>query len=147
MTVPQEKREAILASVMEGASVRQACKDHGVTRSELYLDLAADEAFADHYARALTIRADDQFDEIIEIADGKAIEDGKVADVHRDRLRVDTRKWTLARMNPRKYGDKIQVGGAEDLPPMATVDATRLSSQALREIMAAYDASAQADEG
>lgn len=29
--------------------------------------------------------------------------------VQRSRLRIDTRKWALARMSPRKYGDKIGV--------------------------------------
>lgn len=140
MTIPQEQREAILRAVMEGASLRQACRDLGVTRSEVYVDLADDSAFADQYARATSIRADDQFDEMFEIADG-------TGDVQRDRLRVEARKWALARMNPRKYGDKLQLGGADDLPPVATVDATKLSSQALREIMAATDAAARADEG
>lgn len=141
MTIPQDKREAILLAVMEGASLRQACRDLGVTRSEWYLDLAAEPDFADHYARAMSIRADDQFDEMLEIADGQG-------DPQRDRLRVDTRKWTLARMNPRKYGDKVQIGGADDLPPVATVDATKLSIEALREIMGAVsDQAPEPDEG
>lgn len=144
MTIPQEKREAVLRSVMEGASVRKACRDNEVTRSELYLDLAADEAFADHYARALAIRADEQFDEMDEIVDTVQADPAEIA---KAKLKVDTRKWTLARMNPRKYGDKLQVGGADDLPPVATVDATKLSSQALREIMAATSATPEPDEG
>lgn len=159
MTVPQEKREALLAAIMGGASMRKACRDLHICRSEVFVDLAADDVFADQYARAMAIRADDMFDEMVEIADTpmigektKTLADGKVeistADMteHR-RLRVDTRKWALARMNPRKYGDKVQVGGADDLPPVATVDATRLSLQALREIMAATDAAASPDEG
>ncbi len=140
MTIPQDKREAILRAVMEGSSLRAACRDMGVTRSEWYVDLAAEPEFADQYARATLIRADDHFDEMMEIADG----DG---DPQRDRLRVDTRKWALARMNPRKYGDKVQIGGAGDLPPVASVDATKLSSEALREIMGAVDETPLADEG
>jgi hypothetical protein len=159
MTVPHDKREAILRAVMEGASLRQACRDHEVTRSEVYLDLADDPTFSDQYARATSIRADAMFDEMMEIADTqvegevrKKLKDGTeevtVEDMlgHR-KLQVDTRKWALARMNPRKYGEKVQVGGASDLPPVATVDATKLSSQALREIMAASDAAPDADEG
>ena len=140
MTIPQDMREAILREVMEGASLRQACVKLGATRSEVYVDLAEDQAFSDQYARATSIRADDQFDEMFEIADG-------AGDPQRDRLRVDTRKWALARMNPRKYGEKVQIGGADDLPPVATLDATKLSSTALREIMAATSATAEPDEG
>lgn len=32
------------------------------------------------------------------------------------RLKVDTLKWKLGKMNPKKYGDKIAVGGADDMP-------------------------------
>lgn len=106
----------------------------------VYADLKSDEAFANQYARATDLRAEHEFDHMFEIADGKG-------DPVRDRLRIDTRKWALARMNPRKYGDKVQVGGAEDLPPVATVDATKLSVAALREIMAATHAAPEPDEG
>ncbi len=142
MTIPQDMREAILRAVMEGASLRQACRDLGVTRSEVYLDLADDPVFADQYARATDVRADDQFDEMFEIADDKT------GDVQRDRLRVEARKWALARMNPRKYGDKVQIGGAHDLPPVQTIDPSKVSTEALREIMGAFTGETPAaDEG
>ena len=32
------------------------------------------------------------------------------------KLRIDTRLKLLAKWNPRKWGDKLAVGGAEDLP-------------------------------
>lgn len=54
-------------------------------------------------------------DEIIEIADdgsndwmereGKAAPNGEM--VNRSRLRVDTRKWLMSKMAPKKYGDKM----------------------------------------
>ncbi len=58
--------------------------------------------------------------EIIEIADasvndrftddkGKVLVDHEV--VARDRLRVETRKWLMARMAPKKYGDRMQHTG------------------------------------
>ena len=33
--------------------------------------------------------------------------------IQRDRLRVDTRKWYLSKLNPKKYSDKIQVDTSE----------------------------------
>jgi hypothetical protein len=41
-------------------------------------------------------------EELLEISDG---EDGQ-ADTHRDRLRVETRKWLLSKALPKIYGDK-----------------------------------------
>ena len=66
------------------------------------------------------------FEEIFEIADD-VIPDA--AEVAKARLRVDTRKWALARMNPRKYGDKVtnelvgKDGGAIQIEtsPMSTL--------------------------
>jgi hypothetical protein len=34
------------------------------------------------------------------------------------KLQVDSRKWLLSKLAPKKYGDKLQHGGAEDLPPI-----------------------------
>ena len=29
--------------------------------------------------------------------------------INRDRLRVDTRKWFLSKLNPKKYGEKLEI--------------------------------------
>ena len=60
--------------------------------------------FASQYARATGLRTDVIFDEIEDIADG----DGDVA---RDRLRIDARKWSLSKMQPKKYGDRLEIDG------------------------------------
>jgi transposase-like protein len=158
MTIPQDKWEAILQAIMGGASMRQACRDAGIDNGLVYRAIREDDAFGRQYARATEVRADAMFDEMLEIADTpvegetrKQLKDGTeeitVEDMlgHR-RLQVDTRKWALARMNPRKYGEKVQVGGADDLPPVQ-LDATKLSTAALREIMAATSAGPATDQG
>ena len=33
------------------------------------------------------------------------------------RLQVDARKWAAGKLAPKKYGDKLAVGGDEDAPP------------------------------
>lgn len=69
--------------------------------------------------RACEVRADHVFDEIFDIADDGRndwmekrqgdetvwVENGEA--LRRSALRVDARKWALARMQPKKYGDKI----------------------------------------
>lgn len=74
------------------------------------------------------MRADEVFDEMVQIADTpmigettKILPSGERETTEGDmiahrRLQVDVRKWALARMSPRKYGEKLAVGGAEDLP-------------------------------
>ena len=34
------------------------------------------------------------------------------------RLRVDARKWLLSKLAPKKYGDKLGIGGAPELGPV-----------------------------
>jgi len=73
------------------------------------------------YARACVERADAIFDETIEIADdgsndtyeletegGTIITKTDYDVIARSKLRVDTRKWIVAKLNPKKYGDKVE---------------------------------------
>ena len=91
--------------------------------------LAQIDAFCQQYMRAREIWADAEFETMMHIADtpqlgektketatGIEVTTGDMIE-HR-RLQVDTRKWALARMSPRKYGDKVGLEhtGREDAP-------------------------------
>jgi hypothetical protein len=47
-------------------------------------------------------------DQIVEISDGNSDLAG-AQDVQRARLMVDTRKWVLSKLIPKKYGDRQQI--------------------------------------
>ena len=77
------------------------------------------------------MQADHFADEIIEIADDASNDwmererkDGSTEavlnyeHVQRSRLRIDARKWLMARMAPKKYGDKITHTGDENDEPL-----------------------------
>ena len=81
-----------------------------------------DKEFSDNYARARQEREDAIFDDMLDIADDgsndfmkKQISEGLEIEVlnsehiQRSRLRVDTRKWLMAKMKPKKYGDKLDM--------------------------------------
>jgi hypothetical protein len=55
------------------------------------------------YARARDRRADFLFDQLIELADKATPVTANAV-----RLQVDTRKFVVARLAPRKYGDRIE---------------------------------------
>lgn len=58
--------------------------------------------------------------------------------VQRSKLRIDTRLKLLAKWNPKKYGDKVDVTTAGDkLPAAQSVDLTKLPPDVLRAILAA----------
>jgi len=81
---------------------------------ELWLD--KDQKYLRRYIRATNKRADALFEEILDIAEDQSrdIMQGKEspmsnhAAIARDRLRIDTRKWMMGKMNPKKYNDKYQ---------------------------------------
>ncbi len=75
--------------------------------------IAADLDFQARYEKALQDRADRLAEEILEISDSEppagleaAAMSAWVAD---KRLRVDARKWVAAKLQPKRYGDRIDV--------------------------------------
>jgi hypothetical protein len=122
-----------------GESLREICRGEAMPdKSTVMRWLATHPEFRDQYASAREAQADYYAEEIIEISDDgtndwmeRQIGDGETITVEnkevlaRSRLRVDTRKWLMARMAPKKYGDKItqELTGKDgkDLVPAAVV--------------------------
>ena len=80
--------------------------------------LSTDKEFSEQYARAKQDQCYFMAEEILEIADDGSLdmaftEEGKAfidkEHINRSRLRVDTRKWILSKLKPKKYGDKLDV--------------------------------------
>ncbi len=117
----------ICARIAEGESLRSICRCEGMPNIRSVMRwLAAHPEFSQQYARAREEQADKIFDELLEIADDGRNdwiekEQGSVVDhehVSRSKLRIDTRKWMLARMAPKKYGDatNIKLSGDSENP-------------------------------
>lgn len=111
---------AICNRLSQGESLRSICADEGMPdKSTVMRWLGLHKEFQDQYARAREAQADYWAEEIIEISDDDAqdaIVDPESGNarinsefVARSRLRVDTRKWLMARMAPKKYGDKLDI--------------------------------------
>lgn len=120
-----ETFQNIIERVESGESVRQILKDLHISTRTFNEWLDADELKQKHYARAIYMRADNIFEEILEIADDssgdvKIDKDGNEyinqEFVQRSRVRIDARKWILAKMNPKKYGDSMKLQGDQDNP-------------------------------
>lgn len=130
-----EDFDKILERITHGKSVFAVTKADDVPAiTQFYEWLAKSDTNKEKYARALEMRADRHAEEIIEIADDSSgdygfkegeDESGQTAkpvflseNVQRSKLRVDARKWTAARMNPRKYGDfqRNEISGKDGGP-------------------------------
>lgn len=107
--------ELILDISENGTALHRAVKSR-MSLTAFYNLIEKDKEKAEKYARATEMRADLIAEKALQISDGEGtdliiLEDGReIVDqrvVQRDRLRVDTRKWLLAKLHPKKYGEKI----------------------------------------
>lgn len=127
-TFTQEVADAICERIAQGESLRSILLDESLPASSTVFKWLNDiPAFSEQYARAREAQADVLFDEILTIADdgrndSYTDDEGNVRTDHdviaRSRLRVDARKWMAGKLRPKKYGDKLAIGGADDLPPI-----------------------------
>lgn len=126
----QAKADKLCTMMADGLSMREACKHEGMPDRGTFMRWLADEENSElrhQYARACEARAENIFEDIFEIADNgqndwmeRNAEDdpGWQANgehLQRSRLRVDARKWALSKMMPKKYGDKLELGGSVGL--------------------------------
>lgn len=100
-TFSHELFDRICERMAEGESLRSICKAKAMPNKRTVMRwLADDESLQAQYAEAQNLRAEHYFDQIVDIADSNA-------DPQKTRVQIDARKWVLARMNPKKYGDKF----------------------------------------
>lgn len=145
-----KSREEISQKVLDGMSSRgmscfKACKAAGVPNSTFMRWLDDDEKLAERYARAREDLIEHIASETIAIADEPVpVTNNGSTDsgaVQKQRLQVDTRKWLLAKLAPKKYGDRIELAGDRDNPIKVeqTIDVSKLGTDVLAQIMAAKD--------
>ena len=118
MEYNENKFKNILDDIESGCSLRAACRKTNLNRRDFYKWIDDSDELKNQYARATTERHDKIFEEILEISDDgsndnlvdkEGNEKLNAEHVQRSRLRVDSRKWMLGKMNPKKYGDRINV--------------------------------------
>lgn len=96
--------DRIFAAMQDGKSLRQICRENDWPHSTVLAWLNGE--FSDQYTQAQERRADYYFEEILEIADSCPADKEEVAAA---KLRIDTRKWIMGRMSPKKYSDRVNV--------------------------------------
>lgn len=106
-----------------GLSLRAVLKQEDMPSSQTFFKwIDGDEQKSKQYARACEGRSDSIFEDILQISDDQendVYKDEKGNEfvnynvINRSKLRVDSRKWMLSKLNPKKYSDKIQVDQSE----------------------------------
>jgi len=116
-----EEKEKIFNTIFDiienGKSLRFALKEVKLSSSTFFIWIDEDIEKSKQYARVTELRAEALLDEMFDIVDetsydtiitekGNEVPNGEW--MQRSRLRYDARKWLIGKLNPKKYGDKIQ---------------------------------------
>jgi hypothetical protein len=123
----EDRAAEICARLVEGESLKSICRDEKMPDIKtVYLWMAQNEIFLHQYTKAREDQADTLADEILAIAEESpmmtiANDDGvsqrlDPTGINRNRLRVDARKWVASKLKPKKYGDKVAIGGDDTAP-------------------------------
>lgn len=143
-TYTQETVDEICGRLIVGESLRSICRDEkmpGLRTVFGWLELH--EEFRSKYAHARELQAELQVDEMAEIADDGTNDwmehknaDGEVIGwkingeaLARSKLRLEQRRWFAEKLLPKKYGAKLAIGGASDLPPIKTLTDEQLEAR------------------
>lgn len=93
---------ARIASGGDENSLRRICEEAGMPDRGTFIKWSnRTPELRTQYDQAYITRQDTYFDELIEIADTET-------DPQRAKNRMDARKWAWARMNRKKFGEKIE---------------------------------------
>ena len=137
----------VCRSMKDGLTARKAAALHGIPLSSVWDWCHANPVWNGQYEEAREALYRHWEEDVIDISDeqqdgvivkdkilGREIETRDMIE-HR-RLRVESRKWLLSKLKARKYGDKLALGGADDLPPMRTkADLTIAPEDAYKEML------------
>lgn len=133
----------ICRRMADGESLRQICRDDHMPDESTVRDWYVTDrnGFAPHYARARELQLERWADEILDIAeDGsndwmdREVGKGRIVralddeHVRRSQLRIESRKWLLSKLAPKKYGDRVAVEHS------GTVNADRISDAELAAV-------------
>lgn len=133
----QDTADKVLAAMVEGHTLTDACDMNAINRSTVYRWIEANEAFATSYARAREHLAEHCFTQALEIPKQlyAKVQAGMPLDgptVGAARLLVDTLRWYSEKLNPRLYGQQKQTLEVSGNIAVATVliDSRSLSQEA-----------------
>ena len=98
--------DRLCLTVAEGGTLKKACENEGISRDTFYRWKDKYQYLSDSYARARIERTHNLIDSISDL-DAKLLA-GKI-DPQTHRQLVDSLKWQICKLNPRDYGDRMQI--------------------------------------
>ena len=117
MAYSEEQKEEIFNNIFNslenGNSLRRTLSVIDLPAKTFYEWLDADEEKSKQYARSKELGIEARFESIEAdyLEKPKVTADGKIDGswVALQRLKIDSKKWELSKLAPKKYGDKLEV--------------------------------------
>ena len=120
--------QKVLELISSGKSVRESCKKVGIDECSFRRNVDATQ-----YARARESCADRQFEEMEDL-ERQCLEEDLRPDIFK--AVMDSRKWRLARMRPKVYGDKIDIGSSDgSMSPKPVIDFSGMTPKQISELV------------
>lgn len=130
MAYSEEQKEEILNNIFNmiesGKSLRFALSQIPLSSSTFFIWIEEDPEKSKHYAYVTDIRTELKFESIEQDYSEEPQRDAETgridsAWVQLQRLKIDAKKWELSKLNPKKYGDKIQQEHSGEVKTTTTV--------------------------
>ena len=127
MKESKELKNKICDLISRGLTVDKTCNQLNIAKSTLYEWVYDDKDFRAEFDRAKDERIEAQLEEATQLLDDVSSleKDGFDKDrINAARLKVDTIKWFASKRLSKKYGDKLELGNADDKPFQISVTKT-----------------------
>lgn len=122
----EEISQLVLEGMRSGLSAFKSCQKAGVPNSTFMRWVGDDAKLAERYAHAREDLIERMANELLELSDSEVPEtgDGKRdwQAIQQRKLQVDSRKWLLSKLAPKKYGDKLELSGDSANPLVARIE-------------------------
>lgn len=114
--------ESVTQLIASGKTLKYCAETLNFSESNFRFALANDSQLAAAWALAKQQQADALEDDLLVIADDRSqdviertLKNGETVEVQnsefiaRSKVRIDTRKWLMSKINPKKYGERLEV--------------------------------------
>lgn len=98
-----DKVNQVIKLVAEGVTTTEALKIVHMDRTTLHEVIEGNPSLQASYSRAHVISNETRVEDLVAIAENPTIDPQRAKNI------IEVRKWIASKINPRKYGDKIEV--------------------------------------
>lgn len=123
----QEIADEICNAMISGMSLRAICSAEDMPdRTTVLRWMGSDEEFASKCARARILQADALEEEMSDIEEKTLT--GQI-DPTAARVVLSSKQWRASKLAPKRYGDRLAIGGHEDMPPLSGLSEEELAAR------------------